>query len=265
MIGVYDSGIGGLSVWRELRTVMLSEDYAYFSDSANCPYGNKPIEFIVRRADIISRFLIDEGADMVVVACNTATAAAIGFLRSKYSIPFIGMEPAIKPAVLTSETGVVGVLATANTFKGALYHNTLERFASKVKVIERVGDGLVELVENGVFNGEKLDTLLHTYIDPMVEQNVDAIVLGCTHYPFLSDAISSIAGPNVKIINPAPAVAKQAQNIYASISHKQSLTHKQAGGNTIFYSTSDDLNIFKRIVRSIDSCIGENCFKTINI
>jgi glutamate racemase len=208
MIGVYDSGVGGLSVWRELYRIMPEQDYIYVADGAHCPYGTKPIEFIISRADAITRFFLSKGAEVVVIACNTATAAAVEYLRGKYPIPFVGMEPAIKPAALASKTGVVGVLATANTFKGSLYNNTREEFASNIKVIEKVGTGLVECVESGRTEGDEVETLLHRYIDEMKRENADSIVLGCTHYPFLKEAIRKVIGNrNVNIIDPSPAIA----------------------------------------------------------
>lgn len=213
MIGVYDSGEGGKSVLKELKALMPWEDYVYYGDSAFCPYGPKDPEFIIERACAISEFLIAKGCNLIVVACNTATAAAISYLREHYDIPFVGMEPAIKPAVLHSKTGVVGVLATAGTFKGSLYHSTLARFSGDVKVIERVGEGLVETVEKGVLEGPEVEKLIHKCIDPMLEQGADHIVLGCTHYPFLQPVIEKIAGAGVTVVNPAPAVARQAMRI----------------------------------------------------
>jgi len=209
MIGVYDSGAGGLSVWRELFALMPEQDYVYVADTAYCPYGEKPVDVIRERAEAVSRFLINEGADIIVVACNTATAAAISHLRASFDIPFVGMEPAVKPAVLTSKSGVVGVIATANTLKGSLYHNTLERFGAGVKVIEKAGTGLVEAVENGSDPSEPLSLCLRE----MLEAGADAIVLGCTHYPFLEEEIRKMAGPGVNIINPAPAVAKHTRHL----------------------------------------------------
>ena len=188
---------------------MPAQDYIYVSDGGHCPYGPKPVDYVMERARKITEWLMKRGCSQIVVACNTATAAAIGYLRSHYDIPFIGMEPAIKPAALHSETGVVGVLATAGTLKGELYHRTLAHFASNVKVIERVGEGLVEAVENGDISSDHVMDLLHRYIDPMLEAGADHIVLGCTHYPFLYDAIKSITGDRAEIINPAPAVARQ--------------------------------------------------------
>jgi len=217
MIALFDSGLGGLSVWSEVFKLMPNEDYLYISDSGNAPYGPRPVDYIINRAQIISRFLIERGADIIIVACNTATAAAITNLRESFDIPFIGMEPAIKPAALHSTSGVVGVLATAGTLKGRLYLNTLANFAGDIKVIERVGNGLVEAVERGDLNTPETIKILHEHIDPMVEAGADHIVLGCTHYPFLTSQIESIVPSSVEIVNPAPAVARQAQRVYRKL------------------------------------------------
>ncbi|NLD21802.1 MAG: glutamate racemase [Bacteroidales bacterium] len=209
MIGIFDSGIGGLSVFKELSKLMPKESYVYFSDSLNCPYGPKKTDFIIDRSTKITYFLIEQGADIIVVACNTATAAAISYLRSNFDLPFVGMEPAIKPAVLHSKSGVVGVLATAGTLKGPLYLNTLAHFKGDVKVIERVGDGLVEAVEKADFDSKDVKKLLRNYIEPMLNQGADHIVLGCTHYPFLQRSIEEILDGRAEIVNPALAVAQQ--------------------------------------------------------
>lgn len=226
MIGVYDSGEGGKSVLKELVEAIPQEDFIYFSDSAYCPYGPKAPEFIMERAFRISDFLIGKGCEMIVVACNTATAAAIDSLRARYVIPFVGMEPALKPAALRSRSGVVGVLATSGTFKGKLYLNTLAHFSGEVKVIERVGEGLVETVEKGILDGPQVEALIHKCIDPMLEQGADHIVLGCTHYPFLQPVIERIAGEGVTVINPAPAVARQAKKILEGIKKMEPSTRK---------------------------------------
>lgn len=235
MIGVYDSGVGGLSVWKELKALMPGEDFTYFSDAAFCPYGPKDPSVIIERADVIARMLIGRGAEMIVVACNTATAAAIGHLRATFDIPFIGMEPAIKPAALHSESGVVGVLATAGTLKGHLYLDTLAKFAADVTVIEQVGTGLVEAVERCDFDSPQVTALLHKYIDPMIDAGADHIVLGCTHYPFLSETIASIAGPGVTIVNPAPAVARRACDV---LSHLRPVRYAGSGSTEFLSSGS---------------------------
>lgn len=241
MIGIFDSGVGGLSVWRELVKLMPNEDYIYYADSANCPYGPKNPEYVCRRSSEIVEFLLDKGAELIVVACNTATAAAITFLREHYNFPFVGMEPAIKPAVLNSRTGVVGVLATAGTLRGRLYLDTLAKFAGDVKVIERVGEGLVELVENGNTDGQEAESLVRKYVEPMIEANADHIVLGCTHYPFLLPVIEKIVADRAVIINPAPAVAQQVLRL---------LPHRSASselGNTTFLSSSDTSTLLQLV------------------
>ena len=242
MTGVYDSGVGGLSVWRELVKLMPDEDYVYYSDAAHCPYGPKDPSYVIERACAVTDFLIEKGCSLVVVACNTATAAAISYLRSHYDIPFVGMEPAIKPAILRSRSGVVGVLATAGTFKGKLYLSTLARFSGEVKVIERVGEGLVETVEKGILDGPEVEALVHRCIDPMLEAGADHIVLGCTHYPFLQPVIERIAGEAVIVVNPAPAVARQAQRLLGKKAEPS-----QRKGSTTFCSSSKDTSVLLRL------------------
>ena len=241
MIGVYDSGVGGLSVWRELVKLMPDEDYVYFSDAAHCPYGPKDPSFIVERACAVTDFFLEKGCNLVVVACNTATAAAISHLRSHYDIPFVGMEPAIKPAILHSKSGVVGVLATAGTFKGKLYLNTLARFSGDVKVIQRVGEGLVETVEKGILDGPEVEAMIHRCIDPMLEAGADHIVLGCTHYPFLQPVIERLAGPSVTVVNPAPAVARQARRLLSKKDNPTPATTEK--GTTTFFSSAQHLSV----------------------
>ena len=244
MIGVYDSGVGGLSVWRELVKLMPDEDFVYYSDAAFCPYGPRDPQFVTERACAVTDFLISKGCKLIVVACNTATAAAISHLRATYDIPFVGMEPAIKPAILHSQTGVVGVLATAGTFKGRLYLSTLARFSGKVKVIQRVGEGLVETVEKGILDGPEVEAMIHRCIDPMLEAGADHIVLGCTHYPFLQPVIERLAGDAVTVVNPAPAVARQAQRLLG-----KKVEPSQREGSTEFCSSSEDLSVLLRLAQ----------------
>lgn len=241
MIGVYDSGVGGLSVLKELERLISGEDFLYYSDAAFCPYGPRNPEFIRQRASEIAEILIGKGAEIIVVACNTATAAAIATLRERYPIPFIGMEPAVKPAVLHSKSHVVGVLATEGTFKGNLYHNTLDRFSGSVEVIEQVGIGLVETVEKGILDGPEVERLIHNCIDPMIAEGADHIVLGCTHYPFLQAVIERIAGPDVTVINPAPAVARQTARI---LGEKRNI-RTEGHGTRKFLSSSDTAILLK--------------------
>lgn len=239
-IGIFDSGVGGLSVWREIIKIMPSNNYFYVSDSAYCPYGPRPQSEIIDRARVITKFLIGKGADIIVVACNTATAAAIKALREEFSIPFIGMEPAVKPAALSSKTGVIGVLATKGTLNGKLYNETLKTYANGVEVVEKEGKGLVALVEEGKFTGEETDKLLRKYINPMLEKGADHIVLGCTHYPFLLEAIKQITGESVKIIDPAPAVAKHLYDVLEQMQGKSSdYEPLKPTEITMFYTTGN--------------------------
>ncbi|MBR0285489.1 MAG: glutamate racemase [Bacteroidales bacterium] len=209
-IGIFDSGSGGLSVYRELVKLLPRERYIYFSDNAHCPYGEKTAEYIQDRAHVITDILLGMGADIIVVACNTATAAAIASLRADYpDVPFIGMEPAVKPAALGTKSGVIGVLATAGTLKGSKYLHTRGQFEDNVHIIEHVGEGFVELVENGILDGPEAEKTVRTSLQPLLDQGADIIVLGCTHYPFLQPVIERLAGPGVRVIDPAPAVARQ--------------------------------------------------------
>ena len=213
-IGIFDSGSGGLSVYREIVKLLPQERYLFFADNAHCPYGEKTAEYIQDRGRAITEILLGMGADIIVVACNTATAAAIATLREEYpDTPFIGMEPAVKPAALGTETGVIGVLATAGTLKGSKYLKTKGRFEDDVRIVEHVGEGFVELVENGILDGPEAYETVRKSLQPLLDAGADRIVLGCTHYPFLKPVIESIAGPGVQVIDPAPAVARQTVRI----------------------------------------------------
>ena len=209
-IGIFDSGSGGLSVYREIVKLLPYERYVYYADNAHCPYGDKTAAFIRDRARAITDFLLGKGADIIVVACNTATAAAIATLREEYpDTPFVGMEPAVKPAALGTETGVIGVLATAGTLKGSKYLKTKGRFEDDVHIVEHVGEGFVELVENGILDGPEAYATVKASLQPLLDAGADRIVLGCTHYPFLRPVVEAVAGPGVQVIDPAPAVARQ--------------------------------------------------------
>jgi len=206
-----DSGVGGLSVFREIRKVLPEEHYIYYSDNAHCPYGDKSPEYIRKRLCEISDYFLSRGAEIIVLACNTATAASIEHLRKIYELPFIGMEPAVKPAALGTKTGVIGVLATAGTLKGSKYLNTKGRFSDHVTIEERVGRGFVELVESGKLTGKEAEETVRKSLKPLLEKGADRIVLGCTHYPFLLESLRKVASDlgyeEVSFIDPAPAVA----------------------------------------------------------
>lgn len=240
MIGIFDSGVGGLSVFREIRKLLPEERYIYYSDNAHCPYGEKSREYIIDRAREITRLLLSEGADIIVVACNTATAAAIATLREEFQVRFIGMEPAVKPAAMSTKTGVVGVLATAGTLKADKYLNTREKWAEGVKIAEHVGQGFVELVEKGCTSGPEAEGVVTESLKPLLDEGADRIVLGCTHYPFLSETISKTAaiiapGRDIKVIDPAPAVAKHLLEIM-----KENRLIKKDGFNIVLKSSGDD-------------------------
>ena len=240
MIGIFDSGVGGLSVFREIRKLLPEERYLYYSDNAHCPYGEKSKEYITDRAREISRFLISQGAEIIVVACNTATAAAIATLREEFPISFIGMEPAVKPAVKSTKTGVVGVLATAGTLKAAKYLNTREKFSDGIKIVEHIGQGFVELVEKGCLTGKEAEEIVTASLKPLLDEGADRIVLGCTHYPFLSETISRTAAAlyperEMEIIDPAPAVARHLMDIMKT----EALIHNE-GFSISLYSSGDE-------------------------
>ena len=210
-IGVFDSGVGGLSVLRAMRESIPEEPVIYFADQGHVPYGPRPLEQVRNFSEGITRFLLDRGAKLIVVACNAASAAALHYLRKEFPhITFVGMEPAVKPAAEHTQSGIVGVLATPATFQGALYASVLERFANGVQVLQHTCPGLVGQIEKGDLNGDETRAILEDALRPMLDRGIDTVVLGCTHYPFVIPLIEQVAGDNVRVIDPAPAVAKQA-------------------------------------------------------
>lgn len=213
-IGVFDSGVGGLSVLREIRAQIPAAHLLYFADQAHVPYGPRPLEEVRAFAEEITRFLLAQGAQGIVVACNTASAAALHSLRAQFpQVPFVGMEPAVKPAAEHTRTGVVGVLATPATFQGALYASVLERFAQGVTVMQDTCPGLVGQIEQGALESAETRQILEKALRPMLAQGMDTVVLGCTHYPFAIPLIQQIVGDSVRVIDPAPAVARQVRRV----------------------------------------------------
>lgn len=210
-IGIYDSGLGGLTVWREVRRALPGESLVYLGDGKNCPYGSRPREEIARLADEAVAALVAAGCKMVVVACNTATAAAIDFLRAKYApMPIVGMEPAVKPACLATRSGVVGVLATERSLDGDLFRRTAARYGEGIEVVAVPGTGFVELVENDLETTPEAEACVRRAVEPMLARGADQIVLGCTHYPFLLPVLQRIvAGRDIAIVDPSPAVARR--------------------------------------------------------
>ena len=216
-IALFDSGVGGLSVWREVVRLLPAESTLYLADQAHLPYGPRPLEEVRRYAEGITRFLLAQGAKVIVVACNTASGAALHHLRATFpEVPFVGMEPAVKPAAERTRTGAIGVIATPATFQGDLFRRLVERFAADVALHTQVCPGLVEAVERGEADDPRTEALLHRYLDPMVAAGIDQLVLGCTHYPFLTGAIRRVVGEGVALIDPAPAVARQVRRVLAA-------------------------------------------------
>lgn len=206
-VGVFDSGVGGISVLEQIRRLLPAEALIYVADSAWMPYGALDHEVIRERCRLISRFLVGQGCKALVVACNTATAAAIEQLREEFPLPIIGMEPAVKPAVEATRNGVIGVLATAGTLSSEKFSRLVKRFDSHAEVVFQPGDGLVELVEAGELTGDRTRALLEKHLQPLMDRGVDALVLGCTHYPFLTPLIREIVGDDVAILDTGRAIA----------------------------------------------------------
>lgn len=211
-IGIFDSGIGGLSVLRHIREHLPHEDLLYFADSQHAPYGGQSAEFIIQRSRVLTEFLLSHGAKAIVVACNTATAAAIQTLRQEYTLPIIGMEPAVKPAAAATKTGVIGVLATTGTLKSAQFAALLANYGQHIQVVTQACVGLVECVERGELDAASTRSLVAQYVTPLLEAGADTLVLGCTHYPFVRPLIAEIAGPQVTLIDTGAAVARHLQH-----------------------------------------------------
>ncbi len=207
-IGLFDSGVGGTSIWREIHKLIPNESCIYLSDSKNAPYGQKSKDEIIALSIKNTEFLLKEKCKLIVVACNTATTNAIKELRARFDVPFIGIEPAIKPAALNSKTHTIGILATQGTLNSDLFHEKVASFEN-VKVIEQIGHGLVQLIENGEIDSPIINQLLQDYLNPMIAANIDYLVLGCSHYPYLIPEIKKILPKSIQIIDSGEAVAKQ--------------------------------------------------------
>lgn len=212
-IGLFDSGIGGTSIWKEIITLLPIENTIYLSDSKNAPYGQKSKDEILELCIKNTELLLNKNAKIIVVACNTATTNAIKYLREKYNVSFIGIEPAIKPAALKTKSNTIGILATKGTLNSDLFEKTSSKINENIIVIEQIGEGLVELIENGELNSLKMKSLLSSYLQPMLDKNIDCLVLGCTHYPYLISNIREIIGNQITIIDSGEAVARQTKSI----------------------------------------------------
>jgi glutamate racemase len=237
-IGVFDSGVGGLSVLREIRRELPGEDLLYVADSGHAPYGDKSTELIEARSIAIVEFLISQHAKAIVVACNTATGVAIETLRARFSIPIVAMEPAVKPAAAHTRSGVIGVLATSRTIASDNFAKLHERFGTDVEILMQACPGLVEQVEAGNLSSDKTRALIVQYVAPLLEQGVDTLVLGCTHYPFLASLIQEIAGSTVTIIDPSAAIARELRRRLASAGLFS--TGKRAGSERFWSSAAPD-------------------------
>jgi glutamate racemase len=244
-IGIFDSGVGGLSIWKDLNIVLPNESTIYIADSLNAPYGDKSKERITELSIKNSAFLLALNCKLIVVACNTATTNSIELLRSNFQVPFIGIEPATKPAAIKTKTGKIGILATRGTLASELFLNTSQKYRGEIEIIETIGTGLVSIIESG--NIEDTEPLLREYLIPMVRQGVDNIVLGCTHYPFLKPVIERIVPPSVTIIDSGSAVARQTQNI---LSEGRLLNTSIKKVNHTFY-TNADINVLEQFIKSI--------------
>jgi glutamate racemase len=252
-IGMFDSGVGGLSVLRALRSALPNENVLYLADQAHIPYGPKSKEEIRGFAFEITRFLMNQGAKLIVVACNTASAAALHALREGFpSVSFVGMEPAVKPAAETTLTGKVGVLATPTTFSGDLYASVVERFAQHVTIYKSTCPGLVEEIEAGNLETPRTRRILEEALAPMIEAGIDTVVMGCTHYPFVIPLIEEITGPGVRTIDPAPAIARQAQRL---LEGEGLLNPSGSPGKMTIYTSGDP----QKFAELLPKLLGETC------
>jgi len=236
-IGVFDSGVGGLSVLREIHYQLPGVPVVYLADQAHVPYGPRPLEEVRQFSAGITRFLLSQGCLLIVVACNAASAAALSYLRETFpETPFVGMEPAVKPAAETTHTGVVGVLATPATFQGALYASVIERFAHGVMVLQDTCPGLVGQIEAGKLDDPKTGQILRDALEPMLAQGIDTVVLGCTHYPFVIPQIQRIVGASVRVIDPAPAIARQTGKL---LKEHRWLPDNEVKAETTYFTTGN--------------------------
>ena len=235
-IGIFDSGVGGTSIWKEIHNLIPNENTIYLADSKYAPYGPKGKERIIELSIKNTEFLLKKDCKLIVVACNTATTNAIDYLRKHYDIPFIGIEPAIKPAALQSKTKNVGILATKGTLSSELFAKTSNLFSSGINVIEQNGEGIVELIENGKLDTDEMKSLLKLYLQPMIEANIDHLVLGCTHYPYLIPQLLQLVPNHVKIIDSGEAVARQTKSV---LSQNNMLNKQPTKPNLKFYTNGN--------------------------
>ena len=247
-IGLFDSGIGGVTIWKSIHQLMPNENTIYLADSMNAPYGQKSEDEITALCFKNVNFLLKLNVKIIVVACNTATTNSIAAMRKNFDIPFIGIEPAIKPAATNSKTQTIGILATKGTLNSALFSKSLAAY-KHIKIIEQIGHGLVQLIENGDADSPEMKELLQTYLQPMIDQNIDYLVLGCSHYPFLMPQIKAILPAHVVIIDSGEAVAKQTHKVLQSLN---SLNNSGLQSSKTFYTNTNPL-ILKSVLN--DDCL----------
>jgi glutamate racemase len=263
-IGIFDSGVGGLSVWQEIDRLLPDESVVYYADNANCPYGEKTQEEVVGLAEQITLFLIERRCKLIVIACNTATSMAIDYLRSRFDIPFIGIVPAVKSAAINSKTGVIAILATAATLRSKKFNDTKNEFSGNTEILLVEGGELVDIVENGRQGTKLSEEILYKYISPLMRKNIDHLVLGCTHFPFLIDDIRKITGETVILDNPASAIAKRTRFILEN----EGLTASVGNRHSISFYSSGDINVLKQMVEAtagIKSCMSFHCLKNQDV
>ena len=255
ILGLFDSGLGGLSVLRAVRAQMPRANLLYFGDNGHIPYGARPLAQVRAFSTAITRFLAARGAQVMVLACNTASAAALATLRQTpefAGLPFVGMEPAVKPAAESTRTGVVGVLATPATFQGELYASVVERFAQGVTVLQQVCPGLVQQIEAGQQDSPETEAMLASWLLPMLARDIDALVLGCTHYPFVIPSLERICGQSVRVIDPAPAVARQVARVCERLAGEPTAAEPpNAERGSLTYFTSGSPAAFEAALRQL--------------
>jgi glutamate racemase len=252
-IGVFDSGIGGLTVLKELAYKLPFEDFIYYADSKNAPYGPRPVGEIIELSEKIVQFLISQNCKLIVIACNTATAAAVNEIRKTFDIPVVGLEPAVKPACLNTKTGNIGVLATEGTFRGNHFRTTSEKYKDYVTIHLQVAKGLVEFAESGIFDGDNVEALIRQYVTPFLENDIDQLVLGCTHYPYFYDLIKKTVGSGVDVIDSAGPVARRTKDVLMT----DKIFRTENNCRKISVYSSGDQNVIKKVVTKLFD-VGEN-------
>jgi len=248
-VGLFDSGVGGLTILREVRQQLPDEQCLYFADSRECPYGTKPIAQIQRRCEKVVEFLLDRGAKTIVVACNTASVAALTHLRGRYEVPFVGIVPGVKPAARLTKAGKIGVLATPTTAESQPLAQLIQQFAYGVTVLTQVCPDLVALVERGTIDGSEVEELLRRYLGTLLDSGVDVVVLGCTHYPFLRRQIQQLCGSDVTLVDPSDAVARQLGRVLTN----EGITRTGVGGSTQYFTSGDAAEMGEELGRLLDS------------